>query len=315
MAPQSKVQYLNDVYNHLKKRYKPKPEKVAARMTVLEAVVYAICREGTTREQANQALSRFKDGFFDWNEIRVSTVEEVQSALAGIPDSEPRAARIRRFLRQLFEKTYAFSLEALTKKPLKESLKTLKEYEAFQSDYVEASVVRLSLGGHALPVDAPMRRVMERLGVASPDDDPASLRGLLERAIPKNRAAEFIDLTEELAQDVCLEGEPDCPRCELRKGCPTSHARKEEAAAAAKQAAAAARVAAKEKEKAAREAVKEKEKEKEKEKAKQKPKEKVAVAKSKESKPVVKAAAKAAAKPSAKTAAKAAAKPAKGRGK
>src|SRR5205823_11056868 len=100
MAPQSKSQFLNEVYSHLKKRYKPKPDKGAGRLTVLEAVVYASCHEGTTREQANQALSRFKDGFFDWNEVRVSTIDEIQGVLAGLPDPEPRAQRIRRFLRQ-----------------------------------------------------------------------------------------------------------------------------------------------------------------------------------------------------------------------
>jgi endonuclease-3 len=267
MAAQSKAQFLNDVYAHLKKRYKPKPDKAGARLPVLEAVVYAICHEGTTREQANQALSRFKDGFFDWNEVRVSTIDEIQGVLAGLPDPEPRAQKIRRFLRQLFDKTYGFTLEPLTKKPLKESLKALSEYEAFQSDYVEATVTRLSLGGHAIPIDPPLRRVMERLHMAEPGTGAAALRSFLERSVPKNRAAEFLDLVEDLAHDTCVEGEPDCPRCELRKHCPTGIARREEAAAAAKQAAVQARVAAREKEKA------ERDKEKEKAKAKAKPKE------------------------------------------
>lgn len=249
MASPSKAQFLNEIHTLLKKRYKPKPESGPVRLSVLEAVVYGACHEGTTREQANQALSRFKDDFFDWNEVRVSTVEEVQSALAGLPDAEPRAQRIRRFLRQLFEKTYGFSLDAMTKKPLKESLKALSEYEAFGSDYVEATVTQLALGGHAIPVDAPCRRALERLGVEVPETDTPTLRGHLERAVPKNRGVEFVELIEELAHDTCVEPEPDCPRCELRKICPTGLTRKDEAHAAARHAAAAARSAAKDKEK------------------------------------------------------------------
>ncbi len=260
MASQSKAQFLNTIHTQLKKRYKSKPERNNARFTVLEAVVYGACHEGTTREQANQALSRFKDGFFDWNEVRVSSLDEIQGTLAGLPDPEPRAQRIRRFLRQLFEKTYGFTLEALTRKPLKESLKTLGEYEAFQSDYVEATVVQQALGGHAIPVDAPALRALKRLGVADANAEPSALRSLLERAIPKNRGAEFLDLIEDLAHDTCVEGEPDCPRCELRKICPTAAARKEEAQNAAKVAAAKARAATK------------KEKEVEKPKAKPSPK-------------------------------------------
>jgi endonuclease III len=234
MATQSKAQILNEVHTLLKKRYKPRSEREAPRLSALEAVIYGLCHEGTTREQANQALSRFKDGFFDWNEVRVSTVDEVKSALIGLPDAEGRAHRIRRFLRQLFERTYGFNLEPLTKKPLKESLKVLQEYEAFASDYVTATVIQEALGGHAIPVDAPMLRTLERLGVVEPEADLTALRATLERAVPKNRGAEFVDLVEVLAHDTCVEGEPDCPRCELRKTCPTARARRDTASLAPK---------------------------------------------------------------------------------
>ncbi len=232
MATQSKAQFLTDVYTHLKKRYKSKPERDALKLTVLEAVIFGICHEDSTRDQANQSLSRFKDDFFDWNEVRVSSLEEIQGVLAELPNAEDRAHRLRRFLRQLFEKTYGFTLEALAKKPLKESMKMLQEYEALTSDYVLATVVQQALGGHAIPVDAPLRRVLERLGVAEKDADIATTRGVLERAIPKNKASEYIELFEELAHDVCHEGDPDCPHCELKKICPFGRDKKEDGHAA-----------------------------------------------------------------------------------
>jgi endonuclease III len=235
MATPSKAQLLTDVQALLKKRYKLGP--AADKMTILEAVVYGICHEDSTRAQADQALSRFKEGFFDWNEVRVSSLEEIQGVLAGMTDAEGRAFRIRRFLRQMFEKTYGFNLDPLTKKPQKESIKALEEYDAMASDYVLATVIRLALAGHAIPVDSDSLRVFRRLGVADESSDPPGLRGILERAVPKNRGGEFSDLIEELAHDTCIEGEPDCPRCELRKVCPTGLARKADAAAGAKPAA------------------------------------------------------------------------------
>jgi endonuclease III len=212
MATQSKTQYLTDLQAYLKRRYKPKAEKAPARLTVIEAVVYGICHEDTTREQANQALSRFKDQFFDWNEVRVSPLVEVQETLAGIPDAADRAPRIRRFLRQLFEKTYEFSLESLTKKPLKEALKSLQPFEAFTSDYVTATVIQQALGGHAIPIDESTRKALEHLGLQEPDIP--TLRGLIERAIPKNRGAEFIELLEEMAHDPSLPNDTKAPRWE-----------------------------------------------------------------------------------------------------
>jgi len=235
MATQSKSQLLNEVHTLLKKRYKPKADRGNGRLSVLEAVIYGICHEATTREQANQALSRFKDGFFDWNEVRVSSIEEIQNTLAGMSDTESRGQKIRRFLRQLFEHTYGFSLEAQTKKKsLKDAIKSLQEYEALGSDYVLATVIQQALEGHAIPVDEPARRVLQRLGVADPETDNPALRVVLERHVPKNRGCEFIELIEDLAHDTCVEGEPDCPHCDLRKICPTGVARQEQAASASK---------------------------------------------------------------------------------
>jgi endonuclease III len=217
MATQSKTQLLTNIHALLKKRYKPRSDPDSGRLSILRAVVYGICHEDTTREQANQALSRFEDEFFDWNELRVSSVDEIQETLAGISDPEERAKRIRRFLRQLFNRTYGFTLDALAKKPLKEALKTLHTYDAFASDYVTATVIQQALGGHAIPIDKAAHRVLERVGIS--EAEIPALRAILERAVPKNRGAEFLDLMEDVANDTCLETHPECPRCELRKIC------------------------------------------------------------------------------------------------
>ena len=236
MATPSKAQFLTEVQTLLKKRYKPKgdKEKDHVRLTVLESVVYAIAHEGATRFLAQEALDRFKSNFFDWNEVRVSTIEEVRTTLGATTDSEPRAQKIRRFLRQLFEKTYGFTLEALAKKPLKESMKVLSEYEAIESDFVMATVIQQSLGGHAIPIDGDSRRALERLGVVESDLDISAVRSLIERAVPKNRGFEFLNLLEDLAHDTCVANDPHCSDCELRKICPTPLAKKDEPPQAAK---------------------------------------------------------------------------------
>jgi endonuclease-3 len=230
MATPSKAQFLTSVHDLLKKRYKPKADRHPSRLTVLEAVVYGVCHEGMTREAANQAMARFKDRYFDWNEVRVSSLAEITETLSGFPDAEERARRIRKFLNQLFQKTYGFNLEPLVKKPLKEALKVLHDYEAFSSDFVTATVIQQALGGHAIPVDEEVRRALARLGVA--EADAASLRSALERAVPKNRGVEFLDLIEDLAHDTCVPGIPDCPRCELRRICPYPQAHKADIQAA-----------------------------------------------------------------------------------
>ena len=70
----------------------------------------------------------------------------------------------------------------------------------------------------------------QRLGITEPE--VPALRAVLERAVPKNRGAEFLDLIEDLTNDTCIEGEPDCPRCELRKICTFAHESQDGASAA-----------------------------------------------------------------------------------
>lgn len=236
MAAPSKAQLLDSVYSLLRKRYKLEPKP--AKLSVMESVIYGICHEGATREQANQVMSRLKDDFFDWNEIRVSPLSQIREALADLPDPEAKARRLRRFLRQIFSKSYGFNLDNLVKGPQKEAVKALRAYEATSSDYVLATVIQHGLGGHAIPIDQPLRRALERLGLIEPNTDDATARAALERAIPKNRGAEFVDLMEELSHDTCVEGEPDCPRCELKKVCPTGLARTAKPSAKSKTAAA-----------------------------------------------------------------------------
>ncbi len=240
MATQSKAQYLSDVQGLLKKRYKPSP--APPKLSVFESVIYGICHEDATRTQADAAMEAFRKGFFDWNEVRVSPISEIQGVFERlkIPDAEERAGRLRRFLRQLFEKFYGFDLEPLTKKPFKDSTKSLQEFEALHRDFVLATVIRLGLGGHAIGIDRPTRRALDRLGAAEPKQDDHTLRAALERAVPKTKGNEFVDLIEDLAHDTCVEGEPDCPRCELRKICPTAHARRADSARGARSAAASA---------------------------------------------------------------------------
>src|SRR5437764_544493 len=78
---------------------------------VLEQLVYGICREDATREQADRAYQNLRTQFFDWNEVRVSSPHEVEEALGELSDAPRRAERIIALLQEVFENTFSFDLE------------------------------------------------------------------------------------------------------------------------------------------------------------------------------------------------------------
>jgi endonuclease-3 len=188
---------------------------------VLEQFVYALCREGTTREQGERAFLNLRERFFDWNEVRVSSLRELAEAFEGLPDAETRAQRVIDFLYEVFDTTFSFDLESLHKKGLKQAAKQLSRYKA-ANDYAVAWVIQQSLGGHAVPLDGPTLRVLRRLGLVDGEhEDLEALRTSLEHHVPKAKGPLFNDFMSALADEVCFEDEPNCPACPLAGYCPT----------------------------------------------------------------------------------------------
>ena len=214
----NKQRVLTQLFGALKKRYEgAEPEK----RPVLEQFLYAVCREGVTRDRADRAFRRLRERFFDWNEVRVSAPREVEEALHELPRAGARAERLVSFLQEVFETTFSFDLENLEKKGLKQAAKQLARYQA-ANDFAVAWVLQQALAGHAVPLDDPTLRVLRRLGLLEDGaDDLESLRTSLEHLVPKARAPLFTDLISALADDLCTEDEPGCSSCPLVSECPT----------------------------------------------------------------------------------------------
>ncbi|MBV9122269.1 MAG: endonuclease [Planctomycetes bacterium] len=215
----NKQRLLNQIFTVLKKRYEPaEPEA----RPMLEQFLYAICREGATREQADRAYRALGEHFFDWNELRVSSHREVEEVLGDLPRADLRAQRLISLLQEVFETTFSFDLEtSLHKKGVKETAKRLSRYQA-ASDFAVAWIVQQALGGHAIPVDGPSLRVLKRLGLIEGDqEDPEALRASLEHLVPKAKGYLLTELISALAQELCWEEEPQCTGCPLLDECPT----------------------------------------------------------------------------------------------
>jgi endonuclease-3 len=218
----NKQQLLSQAYVALKKKFRV-PEPAEEKRPVLEELVYAILREGATADDADRAYAAMRKVFIDWNEIRVSTVQEVADALRPLPQAGARAKRVIGLLQKVFEERYAFTLDDLDKKGLKQAAKQLSRYKEDVTDFTVAWVLQRSLGGHAVPLDGPTLRVLRRLGVVEPGepDSLETLRGSIEHVIPKARGAEFTELMSMHAKELCVDGTPHCPACPLKADCPT----------------------------------------------------------------------------------------------
>jgi len=218
----NRQQLLTQAQAALKIRFAlPDEPEPAPERTVLEELIYAACREGTTREDADRAYAAIRKAFIDWNEIRVSTVQEVADVLRPLPQPGARAKRMIALLQAVFEERYSFDLGDIVKKGLKDTARKLRFYKDGVNDFAVAWVLQRSLGGHAIPLDGPTLRVLRRLGVvdAGEPESLETLRGSIEHIIPKVRGPEFTELVSLLAKEICVENNPHCADCPLKDDC------------------------------------------------------------------------------------------------
>ena len=199
MGSTSRTAQFTKVYKVLKKQ----PYQAVAAdpdRPVLEQLLFAACLENAHYEAAEQALAALVHNFFDWNEIRVSTVRELSEVMAGLPDPAAAASRVKRILHSIFEATYTFDLEELRKLNLGPAVERLKQIAGL-TPFAVSYVVQSALGGHAIPVDSSVLEMFQILGLVSDESVKAGEVPGLERAISKSSGPEFGSLLHQLGVD------------------------------------------------------------------------------------------------------------------
>jgi endonuclease-3 len=198
MATPSRKTLLAKLHRTLKKYYKPAspPE-----YDVLQTAIYACCLENASSEQAHAAMAAIKQMYYDLNEVRVSTVNELAETLAMLPHPRSAAAKIRRILQSVFEKNYSFDLESLRKETrgkAEQALQAIAGMESFQIDYV----VQSALGGHVIPIDQGTLDVLRIVGIATDDEVAAKKVAGLDRSVTKTKGVEFASLLHQLGAEL-----------------------------------------------------------------------------------------------------------------
>ncbi len=199
MANPSRATIINKLHKVLKKHFKP----VAGGndRSVVENLLYAHCLQNVSFDKADAAFTRLRNSFFDWNEVRVTTVAELAEVMQELPDALQSATNIKRSLQSIFEGTYSFDLESLKKQNIGKAVGQLRSY-AGVTEFAIAYVTQHSLEGHAVPLDQAALDVMYIVGAI---DEGQRERGTvpgLERTISKKRGVEFATLLHQVAADL-----------------------------------------------------------------------------------------------------------------
>jgi endonuclease III len=199
MATLNRAALINRTLRVLKKYYKP----VAAPKdrTLFDHLIYACLLENSLYETADQVFATLRNDYFDWNEVRVSTVRELAEVTKPLVDSSGAATRLKQTLHSVFEAVYQFDLETLKKKNIGESAKQLQKLNG-STPFVVGYVTQMALGGHSIPINRGLLVAMEVVGVISESEAKAGTIPGLERAIPKNKGTEYGSILHQFGVEV-----------------------------------------------------------------------------------------------------------------
>jgi endonuclease-3 len=219
MATSNRAALINKTIKVVKKHYKP--VSISTNRTLFENLLYACCLENSLHESAERVFEALSCNYFDWNEVRVSTIRELTDVMKPLNDPEASATRLKRVLQSVFETHYSFDLEALKKQNIGQSAKALSEYHG-TTPFLVSYVTQNSLSGHSIPVNQGLLESMRIIGVISDAEAAKGTVPGLERTIPKSKGMEMGMLLHQLGielhrspygpaiRKILLEISPEC---------------------------------------------------------------------------------------------------------
>ena len=196
MSNTNRAAVLTKTHRVLKKHYKP--VALPSNRNLLEHLLYACVLESAKHEQADEAFARLQQSYFDWNEVRVTTIAELAQVLAVLPDAPVAAKRLKRVLHHVFETHYTFDLEFYKKQNLGKAAKEIQQLNGM-TPFVLAYFTQNGLGGHAIPLNNGAMQSLFIVGAISDKDLAKRKAPGLERAIAKSKGRDFGSLFHQLA--------------------------------------------------------------------------------------------------------------------
>lgn len=222
MSAKQRADLITKLYKYVKKNYQV--VSPPSNRTVIEHLVYGSCLENATFEAADDVFAKLQENYFDWNEIRVTTVAELAEVTKGHVLPAESARGVKKTLHGVFENYYQFDLDFLRKENLSKAVQTFQKFHGV-SNFIVSYVAQNGLGGHSIPIDRSMMLLFYVLGIVTEEESAKGKVPGLERTIPKAKGVEFFNLTHQFAVEFASSPFKPATREKILKLCPSAKER------------------------------------------------------------------------------------------
>ncbi len=187
------------LYGHLKRRYGT--PRLQGPVNLIDQLLLGVLYQGTTMARARKVLEKLRSSMVDLNELRVSHPPDLVEVMGpGFPHALRKAKQIIHLLNQVYQKQHTLCLDHLENKSKREIRRFIEGLRGV-SPVVISGAILTCLGGHAVPVDENMWRVLRAENLVDPDCDVAEVQAFLERNISASEAYAFTQLLRRYSEE------------------------------------------------------------------------------------------------------------------
>lgn len=176
----------------------------------VDSLVYAVLFEHLITDEVNVIVSLMRKHFVDWNDLRVSRLEEVLDVLSPIDvpleTKKKVSLQLINSLNSLFKKYDRISfedIEELGKRQAYQELEILKFFTPFVVNFLMLNFK----GSHALPLNSLMAAYAKKAGIVHPDSTETEIGAFFERQIPVDDIYNFYLLLRQMAESPAVAPE------------------------------------------------------------------------------------------------------------
>jgi endonuclease-3 len=189
----------------------------------LDELVLTVLSQSTNDRNRDVAYERLRERFCSWEAVLHAPVEEVEEAIRPGGISNVKSVRIQQILEAIDEHEHGLDLAWLREVPVPEAQAYLVSLPGVGRK-TAACVLLFAFGMHDVPVDTHVSRVGMRLRLLRPGAPFEELHDAMLALTPPGEELELHVNLLRHGRRTCHARTPDCPRCPLRRMCPSRRA-------------------------------------------------------------------------------------------
>jgi len=186
---------------------------------VLDQLILSIFYRLTSVRRATRAFRELKRSFVDWNELRISSIEEIVDHLSSAGWAWVGAVRIREMVEKLFAVRNEVSLEFLRDEMTPAQVRRFLREVLGVDRGLANEVLMLSLQVPIFPCSEEIARVCHRLGLLQTEQSNARNQRILTESFDPEWYPVVHRFLFDIAGRWCLPEQPRCKECLMQKHC------------------------------------------------------------------------------------------------